>query len=126
MDEKALIFGVSYAIDNLIIALITKKIDLNLKDDYYVNISPPPIPDSPEFDDSVISGIFIELTEELVKTILGWLQEQKKEPAEKTKLKISINGNLLNINSHDLEIIKEALKKCSKTKKEQSNCGLRN
>ena len=117
MDEKALIFGVSYAVDNLIIALITKKIDLNLKDDYYVNIAPPPLPDSPEFDDSVISGIFVELTEELVKTILWWLQEQKMEPAQKTKLKISINGNLLNLNAHDLEIIMNILKECSKTKK---------
>ena len=117
MAEKALIFGGSYTVDDLIIALLTKKIDLNLKDDYYVNISPPPIPDSPEFDDSVISGIFVDLTEELIKTILWWLQEQKKEPAEKTKLKISINGNLLKINAHDLEIIRGTLKECSKTKK---------
>ncbi len=117
MDEKALIFGVSYAVDDLIIALLTKKIHLNLKEDYYVNISPPPIPDSPEFGDAVISGIFVDLTEELIKTILGWLREQKKEPAEQTKLKISINGNLLNLNAYDLEIIRDVLKKCSKTKK---------
>ena len=70
MDEKALIFGVSYAVDDLIIALLTKKICLNVKEDYYVNISPPPIPDSPEFDDAIISGIFVDLTEELVKTCL--------------------------------------------------------
>jgi len=125
MDEKALIFGVSYAVDDLIIALLTKKIELNLKDDYYVNISPPPIPYLLEFGDAVFSGIFVDLTEELIKTILGWLQEEKKEPVKKTKLKISINGNLLNLNAHDLEIIRDILKKGSKTKKEQSNCSLR-
>ena len=42
MDEKSLIFGVSYAVDDLIIALLNQKIDLNLDKDFYVNISPPP------------------------------------------------------------------------------------
>jgi len=50
-----------------------------LEDDYYVNISPPPIPDANEdFGDSIISGLFVDLTEELIKTILGWLRERKK------------------------------------------------
>ena len=46
MDEKTLIFGVSYSLDSLILALLKMKIDLNLAKNYYVNISPPPIPDS--------------------------------------------------------------------------------
>ena len=33
MDEKSLIFGVSYAVDDLIIRLIKQKIDLNLDED---------------------------------------------------------------------------------------------
>ncbi len=43
MDEKSLIFGVSYAVDGLIMALLKQNIVLNLDEDYYVNISPPPI-----------------------------------------------------------------------------------
>ena len=117
MDEKALIFGVSYAVDGLIMALLKQKIDLNLDEDYYVNISPPPIPDSTDFGDSVISGIFVDLTEELVKATLGWLREREKEHMKKPKLKICINGNLLNINVHDVEIIMQVLAECSKQKK---------
>ena len=83
MDEKCLIFGVSYAVDNLIIALLNQKIDLNLDEDYYVNISPPPIPGvAEEFGDSVISGQFVDLTVELVKSILVWLQNIQQEQTE--------------------------------------------
>ena len=78
MDEKALIFGVSYAVDSLIMSLIKQKIDLNLDKDYYVNISPPPIPDSTDFGDSVISGIFVDLTEELIQATLDWLRVEDR------------------------------------------------
>jgi hypothetical protein len=117
MDEKSLIFGVSYAVDDLIMALLKQNIDLNVEEDYYVNISPPPIPDSTDFGDSVISGIFVDLTEDVVKAILGWFREQKKEHMKNPKLKISISGNLFNVNAHDMEIIRDVLKECSKTKK---------
>jgi len=117
MDEKALIFGVSYTVDGLIMTLLKQKIDLNVDADYYVNISPPPIPDSTDFGDSVISGIFVDVTEELVKATLGWLREREKEQVENPKLKICINGNLLNIDVQDMEIMMKILKECSKTKK---------
>ena len=121
MDEKALIFGVSYAVDSLIMSLIKQKIDLNLDEDYYVNISPPPIPDSTDFGDSVISGIFVDLTEELVRATLDWLRDREKEHMEKPKLEICINGNLININVQDMEILMNVLKKCSKRKREQQS-----
>ena len=121
MDEKALIFGVSYAVDGLIMSLLKQKIDLNLDEDYYVNISPPPIPDSTDFGDSVISGIFVDVTEELVKATLGWLREKEKEQAEKPKLEICINGNLVNIDVQDMEILMKVLKECSKKKREQQS-----
>ena len=117
MAEKTLIFGVSYAVDSLIMALLNQKIDLNLEEDYYVNISPPPIPDSTDFGDSVISGIFVDVTEELIKATLGWLREREKEQTEKPKLKICINGNLLNIDVQDMEIMMKVLKECSKKKR---------
>lgn len=116
MNEKSLIFGVSDAVEDLIMTLIKQKIDLTLEKDYYLNISPPPIPESTEyFGDSVISGIFVDLTEELIKAILGWLQAKKK--LKNPKLKITISGNLLNINVHDMEIIMHVLAECSKQKK---------
>jgi hypothetical protein len=119
MDEKSLIFGVSYAVDDLIIALHNQKIDLNLDEDYYVNISPPPIPGvAGEFGDSVISGLFVDLTVELVKAILVWLRNIQQEQMENPKLKIAIEGNLLSINVHDMEMLLEILKEWS-TKREQ-------
>jgi len=119
MDEKSLIFGVSYAVDDLIIALLNQKIDLNLDEDYYVNISPPPIPGVvEEFGDSVISGIFVDLSVELVEAVLVLLRNIKQEPMENPKLKITVDGNILSINVHDMEMILEILKEWS-TKREQ-------
>ena len=117
MDEMSLIFWVSYAVDGLIMALLKQNIVLNLDEDYYVNISPPPIPDSTDFGDSVISGVFVDVNEELVEATIGWLREREKEQEEKPKLKICINGNLLNIDIQDMEIMMNVLKECSKTKK---------
>ena len=117
MDEKTLIFGVSYSLDSLILALLKMKIDLNLAKNYYVNISPPPIPDSTDYGNSVISGIFVDLTEDLVKTIIGWLRERENEHIEKPKLKICIDGNLLNINIQDMEILQNIMLEYKKKKK---------
>jgi len=116
MDEKSLIFGVSDAVEDLILALIKQKIKLDLDNDYYLNISPPPIDESEEyFGRSIISGIFVDLREELIKAILGWLQTNKK--FKNPKLKLIIDGNLLNINIHDLKILLQIQKECSQQKK---------
>ena len=119
MNEKTLIFGVSYAIDSLIMSLLKQKIDMNLDEDYYVNITQPPIPDLTDFGNSVISGIFVDATENLVKATLGWLREREKEQMEIPKLKFCINGNLLNIDIQDMEILLKDLKDYSKRKKEK-------
>ncbi len=114
MEEKSLIFGVSYDIDDLIIALLDRKIDLKLDEDFYVNISPPPIPGvGEEFGDSIISGLFVDLTLELVKAILLWLRKIKLRKAENPKLKITIDGNLLNINIQDMKMLLKILKEWS-------------
>ena len=119
MDEKSLIFGVSYAVDDLIIALHNQKLGLNLDEDFYVNISPPPIPGiAEEFGDSVISGLFVDLTVKLVKAILVWLRKIKQEQAENPKLKITVDGNILSINVHDMEMLLKILKEWS-TKREE-------
>jgi hypothetical protein len=114
MDEKSLIFGVSYAVDDLIIALLNQKIDLNFEEDYYLNISPPPIPGvAEEFGDSVISGIFVDLSVELVEAVLVWLRNIKQEHMENPKLKITVDGNILSITVQDMEMLLEILKEWS-------------
>jgi len=116
MGEKSLIFGVSDAIEDLIISMVKQNVELDLENDYYLNISPPPIPESSEyFGDSVISGIFVDLTENLIKKIIVWLQAKKtlKNP----KIKFVIDGSLLNITVHDLEILLQVLAECSKHKR---------
>ena len=115
MDEKSLIFGVSDDLEDLILWLVKKKIDLDFENDYYLNISPPPIPESEDFfGDSVISGIFVDLNENLLNKILNWLQNIKM--LENLKLKLIIDGNLLDINTHNIQILLKILKECSNEK----------
>ena len=117
MDEKSLVFGVSYAIDSLIMALLKENIPLNLDEDYYVNISPPPIPNQIDFGDSVISGIFVDVTEDLIKTTIGWLRDREKEHMGKPKMQLCIDGNLLNVNVQNLEILLDVLRRCAEKKR---------
>jgi len=117
MDEKSLVFGVSYAVDSLIMALLKQKIQLSLDEDYYVNISPPPIPDSTDYGNEVVSGLFVNVTEQMIKTTIGWLRERENEHQEKPKLKICLDGNILNVDVQDLEILLDVMKKCAKKKR---------
>ncbi len=116
MDEKSLVFGVSYAVDSLIMALLKKNIALNLDADYYVNISPPPLPDSTDYGNEVMSGVFVQVTEDLIKTTINWLRDREKEHMSKPKLKICIDGNLLNVDVQDMEILLDVLKRCDQKK----------
>ncbi|MFZ7137766.1 MAG: hypothetical protein ACOWW1_05050 [archaeon] len=117
MDEKSLVFGVSYAVDSLIMALLKEKIPLNLEEDYYVNISAPPIPNSINFGDAVISGVFVDVTEDLIKSTIRWLRERENEHMGKPKMQICIDGNLLNVDIQDMEILSDVLKRCAEKKR---------
>lgn len=120
MDEKALIFGVSYSVDSLILALMKAKINLDLDNNYYVNISPPPISDISDYRVSVISGLFVDLSEKLINIVISWLRERENEHIEKSKLKICIDGNLLNIDIQDMQILLNVIQECSKSKNQKS------
>ena len=117
MGEKSLVFGVSYSIDSLIMALLKDNVPLNLEEDYYVNIDAPPIPDSMDFGESVISGMFVDVTEDLIKSTIGWLRDRENEHMGKPKMQICIDGNLLNVNIQDMEILLDVLKHCSEKKR---------
>jgi len=101
-------------------ALLKQEIELNLDENYYVNISPPPIPDSTYYGDSVISGVFVDITEQLIKATIRWLREREMEHLEKPKLKICLDGNLLNINVQDMETLLKVLQECAKKKELKS------
>jgi len=116
MDEKSLVFGVSYAVDSLIMSLLNENIALDLEEDYYVNIAPPPIPDSTDYGNEVISGVFVDVSEDLIKATINWLRDREKEHMGKPKLKICINGNLLNVDVQDMEILSDVLKRCTAKK----------
>ena len=116
MDEKSLVFGVSYSVDSLIMALLKESIPLNLDEDYYVNISPPPIPDQLDFGNSVVSGVFVDVTEDLVKATIKWLRNRAKENMENPELQICIDGNLLNVDVQDMEILLDVMKRCEQKK----------
>jgi hypothetical protein len=112
MDEKSLIFGVSDDLEDLLMFLLKNNVDLDLETDYYLNIPPPPRLDSNEdFGNSVIAGLFVDLNEQLVKTVMLWLQDRKKKDLKNPELEISISGNLLKLNLHDMEILKILLEK---------------
>ena len=116
MDEKSLIFGPSDSVEALIMALIKKKMDLDLENDYYLNITPPPIHESSEyFSDSVISGIFVDLNDKLLNAIHRWLKSRKNQ--KNLKLNLIIDGNLININVNDVEILLKILNECPEQKK---------
>ena len=119
MSDKSLIFGVSYAIDSLIMALIKEKIQLDLDTDYYVNIDAPPIPDLPDFGNAVLSGLFVDVTEELVKATLSWLRDREKENMEKPKLLFSLGGNLLNIDIQDMEMLLKFIIDCEQRQRQR-------
>jgi hypothetical protein len=119
MSEKSLIFGVSYAVDSLIMTLIKEQIKLDLDTDYYVNIDAPPIPDLPDFGNSVISGVFVDVTENLVKTTLDWLRDREKENMEKPQLLFSLGGNLLKIDIQDMEMLLKFIRDCAQRQKQR-------
>jgi hypothetical protein len=120
MSEKSLIFGVSYAVDSLIMALLKEQIKLDLDTDYYVNIETPPIPDLPDFGNAVLSGLFVDVTEDLVKAILSWLRDREKENMEKPNLLFSLGGNLLKIDIQDMEMLLKFILDWEKRQKERA------
>jgi hypothetical protein len=119
MSDKSLIFGVSYAIDSLIMALLKEQIPLDLDTDYYVNIDAPPIPDLPDFGNAVLSGLFVDVTEDLVKSTLTWLRHREKENMEKPQLLFSLGGNLLKIDIQDMEMLLKFIRDCEQRQKQR-------
>ena len=110
---RSLIFGASDDVEDLIRELFKQELDIDFEQDYYLNIPPPPRLDAAKDQgDSVISGLFVDLTEELIEAVLLWLKEQKN--VVNPNLEISIEGNLVNVDVRDMEQLLKILKKHSK------------
>ncbi|MEJ2272929.1 MAG: hypothetical protein P8X91_10790 [Candidatus Bathyarchaeota archaeon] len=56
-----------------------------------------------------------DLIMELIKKIHRWLESRKNQ--KNLKLNLIIDGNLLNINVHDVKILLKILNECSEQKK---------
>jgi hypothetical protein len=106
------VFGASDDVEDLILELYTQKLDIDFEHDYYLNIPPPPKEDTTiDYGDSVVSGLFVDLSEELVESILRWLEKKK---GVNPNLEISIDGNLVNVNVRVMERLLKVLKRHGK------------
>ena len=105
-------FGASDDVEDLILELYTQKLDIDFEHAYYLNIPPPPKEDTTiDYGDSVVSGLFVDLSEELVESILRWLEKKK---GVNPNLEISIDGNLVNVNVRVMERLLKVLKRHGK------------
>ena len=110
---RSLIFGTSDDVEDLILELYNQKLGIDFEHDYYLNIPPPPKEDTTiDYGNSVVSGLFVDLTAELIDAILRWLKEKKK--AVNPNLEIRIDGNLVNVNVRVMEQLLKVLKRHTK------------
>lgn len=66
--------------------------------------------------DVLVCTVIIELTKETLKAIINWLKERKKKGLKNPQLKVTIEGNVLNLNPKDMKTLEEILEKASKRK----------
>ncbi|MEM3565930.1 MAG: hypothetical protein QXK18_03540 [Candidatus Bathyarchaeia archaeon] len=72
----------------------------------------------------LLNGVIIELTKEAIKAIIKWLKERRKKGLKRPKLKVIVEGNILDLNQKDMKILMGILEKASKeqrTKKLSKN-----
>jgi hypothetical protein len=63
---RSLIFWTSDDVEELVVELFEHKLDIDFEHDYYLNIPPPPKEDTTIDYGSVVSGLFMNLTVELI------------------------------------------------------------
>jgi hypothetical protein len=69
------------------------------------------------FVGTIITGIAVVATKELVKLLIKWLKERKRfgQPT----LKIRVEGNILNLNLEDMKTLTNILKEATKHKEKR-------
>ena len=65
---------------------------------------------------TVAGVIVVEATKELVKAIIKWLKERKEKGLKKPRLKVTVEGNVVNLNVSQMKILEKVLEKASKEK----------
>lgn len=54
--------------------------------------------------------IVVEVTKELIKAIINWLKEKRKERVRKPRLIVEVQGNILDLNQKNMKVLKKLLK----------------
>lgn len=62
----------------------------------------------------LLNIVIIELTKEAIKAIIKWLKERRKKGLRRPKLKVIVEGNILDLNQKDMKILMGILEKASK------------
>ena len=107
---RSLIFGTSNDVEDLVRELYKQKLDIDFENDYYLNIPPPPNEDTTiDYGGSVVSGLFVDLTVELIDAILRWLKAKKK--GTNPNLEINLDGNLITVNIRVMEQLLKIVKR---------------
>lgn len=65
---------------------------------------------------TVVGVVVVEATKELVKAIIKWLKERKEKGLKKPRLKVTVEGNVVNLNVSQMKILEKVLEKASKEK----------
>jgi hypothetical protein len=66
---------------------------------------------------TLLCTVIVELTKESLKTIIKWLKERRKKGLKNPRLKVVVEGNVLNLNQKDIKILKNMLEEASKEQK---------
>lgn len=65
---------------------------------------------------TLFSTVVVELTKEAIKAIIKWLRERRKKGLKRPKLKIIVEGNILDLSQKDMKVLMKMLEEVSKEK----------
>lgn len=65
---------------------------------------------------TVVGVVVVEATKELVKAIIKWLKERNEKGLKKPRLKVTVEGNVVNLNVSQMKILGKVLENASKEK----------
>lgn len=73
----------------------------------------------------VLESVIVEFSKKTVETIINWLKERKKKGLKNPRLKVTVEGNILDLNPEDMKRLADILDKASKERKPKRE-GVRN
>lgn len=64
----------------------------------------------------LLNEVTIKLTKKAIRAIIKWLRERRKKGLKKPKLKIIVEGNILDLSQKDMRVLMKMLEEVSKEK----------